>query len=106
MEPANPDDTTDAAEGTKCASPADRMAATRRRLQAQLDSQTMTPRQVCDVLSISRRTYYRMVEEQIFHPISHRGRVRVPTAEVAAQLDELRAVAGLAGALAASKRSA
>jgi excisionase family DNA binding protein len=106
VEPAHPDDTTEAADAAECPSPADSMAAARRRIQAQLDSQTMTPRQVCDVLSISRRTYYRMVEEKIFTPISHRGRVRVPTAEVAAQLDELRAVAGLAGALAASKRSA
>jgi excisionase family DNA binding protein len=78
-----------------------RLAATRQQLQAELFARTMSADEVCAALNISRRTYYRMVEEKKFTPIMFRNRVRVPTSEVTAQIDELRALAGIA----ASNRS-
>lgn len=81
------------------------LAATFQGLQAQITSQTMTPQEACDVLRISRRTYYRLVEEGWFTPVTFRGRALVPRAQVMAYMDELRAVAGIVGSLAASKRS-
>lgn len=94
MSPAPPDGTADNPTPDDGAPTAenvsiDDLKAAREQVYARYEDETISIDETCAILDISKRTYYRLIDDGVLTRLMYRGRPRVLKAQVHAYLREL-----------------